>query len=298
MSNLQQVLDDIRSEIQILPDGRGVASIRAVARLCDVQPSSLTRQFKGVAQTSSKMTEMLIGSGFDSVALETFSQDGVPDIAIAIILEYYGYDAGRYCTEQARKCCRAFRAIGVRHWMQQIVGWTQQSSQTQANSISTAFKEAVKLAATINRTSTLDKATRLHLIRKVYSDAGIELPVSTTKPAVTISCPNSESHLVQWMNDIQLVRQTGSVVTLKELWEQLKKWYAQQGLKYKDDGDRIRPIGLSEVNFTEPIVTGKRVLKGRLMAINPNAEIRSIEIRHPFKRQSILPGWAVINPLV
>ncbi|MEM9450744.1 MAG: hypothetical protein AAGA75_19740 [Cyanobacteria bacterium P01_E01_bin.6] len=126
MSNLQQVLEDIRSEIQIMPNGQGIGSIRAAARLCDIQPSSLARQFKGVAQNPSKMAEMLLNNGFDSVALESFSQSGVPDIAIALILEYYAYDAGRYCTEQARKCCGAFRAVGVRSWMQEITGWVKQ----------------------------------------------------------------------------------------------------------------------------------------------------------------------------
>ncbi|MEM9452087.1 MAG: hypothetical protein AAGA75_26660 [Cyanobacteria bacterium P01_E01_bin.6] len=126
MSNFPQVVEDIRSEIQILPDGRGVASIRAVARLCGIQDSSLVRQFKGAALNESKLIATLGEHGFDSAALESFSQNGIPDIAIALILEYYAYDAGRYRSEQARKCCGAFRAIGVRSWMQQLTGWVQQ----------------------------------------------------------------------------------------------------------------------------------------------------------------------------
>ncbi|MEL6408698.1 MAG: hypothetical protein AAFR81_30305 [Chloroflexota bacterium] len=87
MSNLQQVLEDIRSEIQIMSNGRGVGSIRAVARLCDVDESGLRRHFKGADLTPSKLAESLISHGFKPADLEAFSQSGVPDIAIALDME-------------------------------------------------------------------------------------------------------------------------------------------------------------------------------------------------------------------
>ncbi|MEM9450331.1 MAG: hypothetical protein AAGA75_17590 [Cyanobacteria bacterium P01_E01_bin.6] len=126
MSSFPQVVEDIRSEIQILSDGRGIASIRGAARLCAIDESGLRRHFKGADLEPSKLAATLMENGFKPADLELFSQNGIPDIAIAIILEYYAYDAGRYCTEQARKCCGAFRAIGVRSWMQQLTGWVHQ----------------------------------------------------------------------------------------------------------------------------------------------------------------------------
>jgi len=51
--------------------------------------------------------------------------NGIPDTAIAIILEYYAFDAGRYSTKQARLVCRSFNTIGIRAWIQDKLGWTK-----------------------------------------------------------------------------------------------------------------------------------------------------------------------------
>lgn len=42
-----------------------------------------------------KLAVMLINAGFSSADLTNFAQDGIPDTEIAVIAEYYGFEASR-----------------------------------------------------------------------------------------------------------------------------------------------------------------------------------------------------------
>lgn len=126
---IAQVIEQIKEEIQIDSNGQGKASIRAAARLADVQDSSLRRAFLTAALEPSALAKSIMEQGFDSAALELWSDQGIPDMGLAAICEYYAYDAGRYCKKQARLVCKAFARIGVRAWMQDIKGWTKTSTQ-------------------------------------------------------------------------------------------------------------------------------------------------------------------------
>lgn len=128
---LSRVLEQIGSEIEIDSQGKGKASIRATARLADVSDTALRKAFSSANLEPSELAKKLMVQGFDAAILSQWLSRGVPDIAIAIILEYYALDAGRYCTEQAKLAYKAFAAIGVRSWMQQIKGWQQSTSQPQ-----------------------------------------------------------------------------------------------------------------------------------------------------------------------
>ncbi len=60
--------------------------------------------------------------------------------AIAIILDYYAYEARRYCTLQARLVCKSFNVIGIRVWIQDLLGWAKTPSPNPApQPISLAF---------------------------------------------------------------------------------------------------------------------------------------------------------------
>jgi hypothetical protein len=123
MTKLALIVDQIKSEITVDAEGKGKASIRAVARLMDVDHAGLLGNLKSGEQKSSKLAEMLMESGFDSGEQSSWSETGIPDLAIAIIAKYYAYKAGRYCKKQAELVDTAFTGIGVRSWMQQQVGW-------------------------------------------------------------------------------------------------------------------------------------------------------------------------------
>jgi hypothetical protein len=128
MNNLAIVIEQIKDEIEVDITGKGKATARAVSRLIDVEHSSVLRALNPGALKPSKIAEILIEQGFDGGALEGWKTEGIPDIAIASIAHYYGYEAGRYCTNQAKLVCKAFSAIGIRVWIQGIKGWNSEQA--------------------------------------------------------------------------------------------------------------------------------------------------------------------------
>jgi hypothetical protein len=96
MITLQETIDRVKSEIRVSNDGKATVSISGAARLADVTQQALSKQFTDTTYKGSKLTQTLTQSGFDTHNLEQFSTDGIPDVALSIILEYYAYDAGRY----------------------------------------------------------------------------------------------------------------------------------------------------------------------------------------------------------
>jgi len=129
MSNLTQIIEQIKTEIKVDANGKGFASIRATARLCGVNDMALHKAFDSAYLEPSKLARTLMEQGFDGADLKSFSKNGVPDLAVSLICSYYAMDAGRYVTEQAKLVCKAFQAIGVRTWMQEITGYQKPSEQ-------------------------------------------------------------------------------------------------------------------------------------------------------------------------
>ena len=126
--DLNNILQQIEQEIEIDAQGRGKASIRATARLAGVSDMALRKAFNSANLEPNELAKKLIGQGFDAANLLDWSTYRIPDIAISTILEYYAFDALRYCTEQARLTYKAFATVGIRSWIQQIKNW-QQSKQ-------------------------------------------------------------------------------------------------------------------------------------------------------------------------
>ena len=125
---IAQIIEQIKQEITVDSNGYGKASIRATARLADVQDSSLRRALLSAALEPSALAKSLMQQGFSPAALKTWNE-GIPDMGVAAVIEYYAFDAGRYCKQQAKLVCKAFNRIGVRAWMQDITGWTKTSTQ-------------------------------------------------------------------------------------------------------------------------------------------------------------------------
>ena len=133
MSNLTQVIESVKSELEVDSNGHGKASIRAVSTLAGVDHESIRKALKsGRDLEPSKLAQMLIQQGFSGGDLNGWRTDGIPDRGIATILEYYAFDAGRYCTLQARLVYRSFSAIGIRAWIQDKLGWNQDDQLQEA----------------------------------------------------------------------------------------------------------------------------------------------------------------------
>jgi hypothetical protein len=122
---IAEIIEQIRQEIQINANGQGKASVRAAARLAGVDEKAIRNSLDGAELKPSKLAIILVEHGFDPAELRQWKTNGIPDIAIAIILDYYAHEAGRYCTKQARLVCRAFNTIGVRAWIQDVLGWVK-----------------------------------------------------------------------------------------------------------------------------------------------------------------------------
>ncbi|MBD2249687.1 hypothetical protein [Nostoc sp. FACHB-888] len=116
-----QIIGQIKQEITVDDsNGQGKASFRATARLAGVDAAGLFRSLKTAVDNSrSKMVEKLVRKGFEGVDILGWSQSGIPD------------EAGKRCSEQALLACEAFESIGVRAWMQDIMGWTKPATQPQ-----------------------------------------------------------------------------------------------------------------------------------------------------------------------
>lgn len=120
----------LASEIRIGKDGIGTMSIRGAARVAGVAMQTLQRAFKGDSKNGGKLTELLTQQGFTPT---TFSRNGVPDTAVAMIVKYYAYLAGERCNEQSKQMDFVFAAIGSRTWMQQLTGWTAKNHAAKAS---------------------------------------------------------------------------------------------------------------------------------------------------------------------
>lgn len=92
---------------------------------------TLIQAFQGGSLSGSKLIQMLMDAGFDDGSLASFAKDGVPDTAIAVIATYYGFEAGRNCTAKARSTVLAFSSIGIRTYIQKMVGF-EEKQQTPA----------------------------------------------------------------------------------------------------------------------------------------------------------------------
>lgn len=128
---IASVVEQIRDEVEVDGTGKGKASIRATGRLAGVSDMALRKAFNSANHSPSELAKKLTSQGFECANLAGWATDGIPDIAIAIILEYYALDAGKNCTEQAKLAYKAFATIGIRTWMQQIKRWEQQAPQPQ-----------------------------------------------------------------------------------------------------------------------------------------------------------------------
>ena len=115
------IFENIQSELRVDPvTGIGYCSIRGAARIAGVDQNGLARNFRGEDLEPSKLAESLMDKGFKGEDLALFAQTGIPDLALAGILEYYAIDAGRYCNPTARAAYKTFASIGIRTVIQNV----------------------------------------------------------------------------------------------------------------------------------------------------------------------------------
>lgn len=155
-SNLSiiHIPDDIKKEFKVTSEGVAIVSVRGAARIAGVDEKALRKNLKlkgadfsayknaeiavvepkngadfsgskGGDFSASKMAQVLIEAGFKGGDFSNFSQLGIPDTVLSIILEYYTFEAEENCTEQAKAAYRSFAAIGIRTWVQSELGYSK-----------------------------------------------------------------------------------------------------------------------------------------------------------------------------
>jgi hypothetical protein len=148
MSQIEQVVKQIQSEFRLDAEGKALVSIRGAARLASVDESSIRSSLHSAGQKPSKMAEFLMRQALKGADLASWTENGIPDIGLALILEYFAYETQpRYRTEQSRLCCRAFSAIGIRAWIHESIGWKKPESQKLISLTQENRLEAAKLGA-------------------------------------------------------------------------------------------------------------------------------------------------------
>ena len=79
-NTLATIITQIKEEINLDEMGRGKATIRATARLADVDATGLSRSLKASVEISPpKMVQMLIEQGFKTVDILSWNDVGIPD---------------------------------------------------------------------------------------------------------------------------------------------------------------------------------------------------------------------------
>lgn len=158
MAQIEQVVKQIQSEFRLDGNGQAFVSIRGAARLADIDPTGLSKSLvSGVDENKRPLAAFLISEGFKGVDLKAWSESGIPDIALALILEYYAYEAQeRYRTPQAKLCCRAFNSIGIRSWIHKNLKW-EKADNTLALPVQTAIAEAEIIAGWLEQNLGIDR---------------------------------------------------------------------------------------------------------------------------------------------
>ena len=102
MSAIFHLPPDILEEFSIDSQGKASASQRGTARLAGVSQPAIRKLLL-------KLSDNLdVPEIFKSFAGYSFKGDNLDDVLVALIIEYYAFEAGRYCTKQAKLVFRAF----------------------------------------------------------------------------------------------------------------------------------------------------------------------------------------------
>jgi hypothetical protein len=162
---------DWQKECSILPGGVTTTSTRGLARLIDVDESTLREHWKSAGFSPSKIAQTLIQYGFNPAG---FFESGIPDGAVTLVIEYYAYDAGKRCTEKAKTVARYLINRKYREEVYRQLGWNVPQSTSKLIGIQ---RENDALRQELSR---LEAENRVLKIR-----SGFTLPPSKSAPRVT-----------------------------------------------------------------------------------------------------------------
>ncbi len=157
--------EEIKAEFTINSDGSTVTSIRGAARLAGVNEKALRYQFSTAEKSAPKLAQKLMEHGFNPAE---FSRNGITEVALSVILEFYSFDAGARCTEQARFVYRAFASIGIRVWLQEQLDYQATSSNPTPDSTLALIDHIFSGLYKLNIKPELIESAKLTAIAKTF----------------------------------------------------------------------------------------------------------------------------------
>ncbi len=157
--------EEIKAEFKIQSDGSSVTSIRGASRLAGVDEKALRYQFSPAEKSSRKLAQKLMEHGFDPAE---FSTNGIGEVALSLILEFYSFDAGARCTEQARLVYRAFASVGIRVWLQQQLDYQPTTTNPTPESTLAEIDQIFSGLYKLNIQPELIESTKLTAIAKTF----------------------------------------------------------------------------------------------------------------------------------
>jgi len=138
-SQMTEVLQGIRSEITVDKEGKASITKKGLAELLGISRSVLS-----VDRMAKKLAETLTAKGF--LGVDRKLSNGIPDVAVQCIIEYYAFDA-QDKSEVALTLFRAFAAVGIRAWFQEVSGYEKPKPQTELERAKQAHEYMGKMIA-------------------------------------------------------------------------------------------------------------------------------------------------------
>lgn len=103
---ITEIIEQIKQEIEVDASGKAKASVRATARLGGIDDESIRKALKSSADPApSKLAQELMLQGIN---IDSWRSNGIPNEGVYLIVEYYAFEAGRYCTQKARQAIAHF----------------------------------------------------------------------------------------------------------------------------------------------------------------------------------------------
>ena len=233
---------EIRQEFSFDNSGVGYASQRGVARLAGVSQEAIRKLIKKLADN------LDVSNNLQSYVGRDYSGQPIPDLLAAKIIEYYAFEAGRYCTEQAGLVYRAFAAIGIRVWTQQQLNFNPQPELI-------PIQEAIAIAEMVAGTLTMvSEPVRASLKLETLGDLRPDIKPTLQKSIKAIAATNPLPDATHTPTEI------GAMVA-KELGVEkvsaiaINKKLTQLG--YQESITRINSKGKEVHHYYQPTNSGK-----------------------------------------
>lgn len=243
---MENIFDSIKNELKVDQNGVGYCSIRGAARLAWVSDPTLSRHFsRGAVFSGSKLAKTLTDKGFRVLS---FANNGIPDMALAVILFYYAFEAGSHCTEQAQSAYHSFASTGIRAVIQDVCGHNRAIVGTQ--SLSSHQAEFDRIDSKILRIEE-DRVKMSETISQL--EATLAQAIELLSSAMQV--PNAMGAISTYPTKVKADRK--DLLTVISLFQESRHQY-QAG--YEDAAEELRSqaanlLAFASQDATQPIVS-------------------------------------------